>query len=91
MRCSVCWRSAASPLSSSDDLCSSTARSAASPYSPASASGRSEPVSLHAPCMLWGGQTVGEDRGRSNTVWLGLPQMHDLHMQDPSGDSLRFI
>ena len=35
MRCSVCWRSAVLPLSSSDDLCSSTARRAASPYSPA--------------------------------------------------------
>ena len=39
MRCSVCWRSAVLALSSSEDLCSSTAWSAASPNSPASASG----------------------------------------------------
>ena len=48
MRCSVCWRSAVLALSSSEDLCSSTARSAASPYSPASAS-----VSVPVPLKLF--------------------------------------
>ena len=48
MRCSVCWRSAVLPLSSSDDLCSSTARRAASPYSPAPASrNHCPPLRLH--------------------------------------------